>query len=87
MTLEVFYLLTNMKLLPGRCVPDKALLMAYVLFLRHGDGSNDTVAEHNPREERLPLQGWCASLCAFCFQSLKHDSHSVKAIVGTKVIL
>ena len=39
-------------------------------FLRHGDGSDDTVAELNPREERFPLQGRCASPC------LKRDSHA-----------
>lgn len=31
----------------------------YFMFARHGNRSHDTVAEHNPGEERLPLQGWC----------------------------
>lgn len=59
--------------------------MVYPVFLRHGDSSHDTTAEHDPREEQLPLQGWCESLSTS--KCGKHDSHSDQMTVGVKVML
>lgn len=35
--------------------------LVYFILARHGNCSHDTVAEHNPGEKRLPLQGRCFS--------------------------
>lgn len=54
----------------------KAFLI-YFLFLRHGDCSNDTATERNPREEHFALQGWCSSLCTSKFVVISYQLPSV----------